>query len=94
MPQSVADAKRMFETPEEAMPPARAAPVHKPTPPAPKHKVPEKKPTKKRVKLPSPPRLISFYLHDKLGQSSSFLKRCKCLQNFVVLYHVRFNVKD
>ncbi|VDI56857.1 titin [Mytilus galloprovincialis] len=55
MPQSVADAKRMFETPEEAIPPAKAAPVHRPTQPAPKHKVPEKKPTKKRVKLPSPP---------------------------------------
>lgn len=71
MPQSVADAKRMFETPEEAIPPEKAAPVHRPTQPAPKHKVPEKKPTKKRVKLPSPPRLISFYLHDKQLQCSS-----------------------
>jgi len=60
IPQSVADAKRMFQTPEESMPPTKVVPVQKPMPPElPKHKVPQHKPTKKRVKPPSPPRSMS-----------------------------------
>lgn len=73
LPQSVSDARRAFEVPEEGIPPSRAPPVQKPGPKMPP-KMPQQKPSKRKapVKPGSPPRLLSIFV-CMLKTSSIFI---------------------